>query len=140
MENHLHAVGLIKATGVYSAMIAPDVPVAMIARDIAAAVARELIQPSFEGHAVKHLPGPRSLTMTEAARILGAAIGKPDLKYVQADPAQAKAGMVQHGFSQNVADLFEEMSRALSDRTAHPGPRSERPDRARTSPHPRMTA
>lgn len=116
MENHLHAIGLIQASGVYPAMIAPDASVAMVAtRDIAAALAQELAQPSFRGHALRHLLGPRSLTMSEAARILGAAIGKPDLRYVQADPAQAKAGMVQQGFSQNVADLFEEMSKALSD-------------------------
>ncbi len=116
MENHLHAVSLIKATGVYPDMIAADVPIPMIAtQDIAAVVANELVRPSFRGHVVKYLLGPRSLTMLEAAGILGAAIGKPDLRYVQADPAQAKAGMVQHGFSRNVADLFEEMSRALSD-------------------------
>ena len=84
-------------------------------RDIAAAVAKELVRPSFKGHVVKYLLGPRSLTMREAAGILGAAIGKTDLTYVQADPAQAKAGMVQQGFSRNVADLLEEMDRALSD-------------------------
>lgn len=116
MENHLLAIGPIKATGVYPSMEAPDAPVPMIAtQDIAAVVARELVQPGFKGHVVRHLLGPRSVTMTEASRILGAAIGMPDLKYVQADPGQAKAGMVQAGFSPNVADLFEEMSRALSD-------------------------
>lgn len=116
MENHLHAVSLIKATGVYPAMIAADMPLPMIAtRDIAAAVAKELVHPSFKGHVAKYLLGPRSLTMREAAGILGAAIGKTDLTYVQADPAQAKAGMVQQGFSRNVADLLEEMDRALSD-------------------------
>jgi uncharacterized protein YbjT (DUF2867 family) len=116
MENHLHAVSLIKATGVYPDMIAADVPIPMIAtQDIAEVVVNELVRPSFKGHVVKHLLGPRSLTMPEAAGILGATIGKPDLRYVQADPAQAKAGMVQLGFSRNVADLIEEMSQALSD-------------------------
>ncbi len=116
MENHFHAVSLIKATGVYPDLIASDVPIPMIAtQDIAAVVANELVRPSFKGHVVKHLLGPRSLTMPEATGILGAAIGKPDLKYVEADPAQAKAGMVQLGFSRNFADLIEEMSRALSD-------------------------
>ena len=115
MENHLQALDIIKATGVYPDMIAPDVPFPMIAtEDIAAVVAKELMQPTFKGHVVRHLLGPRSLTMTEATRILGAAIDKPDLEYVQADPAQAKAGMVQHGFSENLADLIEEMSRFLS--------------------------
>jgi uncharacterized protein YbjT (DUF2867 family) len=116
MENHLHAIGLLKAFGVYPGMIAPDAPMAMITvQDIAAHAAKELVQPTFKGQSVCHLVGPREYTMSEAAAILGAAIGKPDLKYVRGDPAQAKAGMVQNGFSQNVADLFEEMSNAMSD-------------------------
>lgn len=116
MENHLHAIGLIKAFGVYPGMIAADASMAMTAtRDIADHAARELVSPSFKGQTVRHLVGPRDYTMAETARILGAAAGKPDLKYVQSDPAQAKAGMVQNGFSQNVADLFEEMSNAMSD-------------------------
>ncbi|MBI3527034.1 MAG: NAD(P)H-binding protein [Betaproteobacteria bacterium] len=116
MENHLHAIGLIKAFGVYPGMIVPDAPMAMIAvQDIAAHAAKELVQPTFKGQSVRHLIGPRDYTMSQAAGILGAAIGKPDLKYVKGDPVQAKAGMVQNGFSQNVADLFEEMSNAMSD-------------------------
>jgi uncharacterized protein YbjT (DUF2867 family) len=116
LENHLHAIGLIKAFGVYPAMIAPNVPLAMIAtQDIAAAAARELTKPTYQGHAVRHLLGARDYTMSEVARVLGSAIGKADLQYVQSDPAQAKAGMVAAGFSQNVADSFEEMSKAMSD-------------------------
>ena len=116
LENHLHAIGLIKALGAYPGMIAANVPLAMIAtQDIAAVAARELTKPSFTGHSVRHLLGARDYTMSEVARVLGSAVGKPDLEYVQADPAQAKAGMVQNGFSQNVADLFEEMSNAMSD-------------------------
>ena len=53
--------------------------------------------------------------MSEAAGTLGTAIGNPGLKYAKGDPVQAKAGMVQNGFSQNVADQFEEMSNAMSD-------------------------
>lgn len=116
MENHLHAIGLIKAFGVYPGMTAGNAPITMIAtRDIADHAAGGLLQPAFKGHVVQHLVGPREFTMAEAARILGTAVGKPDLQYVKSDPAQAKAGMVQNGFSQNVADQFEEMSDAWSD-------------------------
>jgi len=116
MENHLHAIPLIKAYGVYPGMIAPAAPIAMIAaQDIAAAVAKELVTPSYQGQTVKNLLGQRDVTMSDAARTLGAAVGKPDLQYVQADQVQAKAGMVAAGFSPNVADLFEEMCKALSD-------------------------
>lgn len=116
-ENHLHAAGLIKALGVYPSMEKSQTPIAMIAtQDIAAVVARELQAPAQAGRQrVLHLRADRLYAQQDAASILGAAIGKPDLKHVQADPAQAKAGMVAHGFSQNVADLFEEMAAAISD-------------------------
>lgn len=116
-ENHLTAVGTIKALGVYPGMERSDVPVAMIAtQDIAAVVARELQAPAQAGRKrILHLQAPRQYTMQESASILGAAIGRPDLKHVQADPAQAKAGLVQHGISPAGADLFGEMARALSD-------------------------
>ena len=116
-ENHLHAAGLIKALGVYPSMEKSQTPIAMIAtQDIAAAVARELQAPAQAGRQrVLHLRADRLYSQQDAASILGAAVGKPDLRHVQADPAQAKAGMVAHGFSQNVADLFEEMAAAISD-------------------------
>lgn len=115
-ENHLHAAGLIKGLDIYPSMEKSDAPIPMIAtQDIAAVVARELQAPAGGRGRVLHLRAGRLYTMQEAAGILGAAIGKPGLRHVQADPAQAKAGMVQHGFSQDVADLFEEMAAALSD-------------------------
>ena len=116
-ENHLHAAGLIKALGAYPSMEKSQTPIAMIAtQDIAAVVARELQAPAQPGRQrVLHLRADRLYSQQDAASILGAAIGKPDLRHVQADPAQAKAGMVAHGFSQNVADLFEEMAAAISD-------------------------
>lgn len=115
MENHFNALGTILPMGVYADMIDGDVPIGTIAtQDIAAVVARELAHARGTGSRVLHLRSPRAVTQDEAAAILGAAIGKPDLKHVKADPAQAKAGMTAHGLSQNMADLFEEMSRAIS--------------------------
>ena len=114
MENHLHAAGLVAAFGVYPSMDKSNVPTATVAtQDIAAVVVRELVNPSKRG--VLHLHAPKDYTFQEAATILGSAIGNPALKHVQAEPAQAKAGMVQHGFSQNVADLFEEMAVSMGD-------------------------
>lgn len=116
-ENHLHAAALIKALEIYPSMEASDAPIPMIAtQDIAAIVVRELQRVGEPpGHRPLHLRGPRLYTMAEAARILGAAIGKPGLAHVRSEPAQAKAGMVEHGFSAAMADLFEEMAVALSD-------------------------
>jgi uncharacterized protein YbjT (DUF2867 family) len=116
-ENHLFAVGTIQALGVYADMTAPNAPVPMIATaDIATVVARELRKPTTQGKRVLHLHAPRPYTMAEATALLGAAIGRPELRYVQADPAQAKAAMVGHGFSADAASRFEEMSAAFSTR------------------------
>lgn len=113
-ENHFNAIAVLKSYGIYSDMIAPHLPIpAIAARDIAAVVARELLNPRVGAEKqCLHLRGPNQHTPVETASILGRAIGKPDLKYVQADPAKAKAGMVRHGISPAMADLFEELSNA----------------------------
>lgn len=123
MENHLHAAGAIAALGVYASLEASDVPVPMIAaRDIAGIVVRELLQPA--AHGVLHLHAPRWYTFREVAGILGVAIGRPGLKHVQAEPAQARAAMLQAGFSADAAAKMEEMARWLSTsaRASLPGP------------------
>jgi uncharacterized protein YbjT (DUF2867 family) len=114
-ENHLLAIHMIPAIGVYADMTAPDAPLPMVATaDIAQVVARELRTPTAEGKRVLHLRAPRLYTMRESTVLLGAAIGKPDLAYVQSDPQQGKAALMQHGFSASAAALMEEMSVALS--------------------------
>jgi uncharacterized protein YbjT (DUF2867 family) len=118
MENHLHAAGAIAALGVYPSLERSDVPVPMIAtRDIAAVVARELVEPGASG--VLHLHAPRHYTFQEVATLLGRAIGRPDLRHVQAEPAQARAAMLQAGMSPDVADRMAEMAHWLSE--ARPG-------------------
>jgi uncharacterized protein YbjT (DUF2867 family) len=123
MENHLHAAGTIAALGVYASLEAPDVPVPTIAtRDIAEVVVRELLEPSARG--ALHLHTARQSSFREVASILGRAIGRADLPYVQAEPAQARAAMKQAGFSDDAADKMEEMARWLSSlpRPPLPGP------------------
>lgn len=112
-ENHLIAMELIAALGIYTDMTAADSPLPMVATaDIAQVVARELRSPQRSG--ILHLRAPRLYTMRESAQIVGAAIGKPSLEYVPSEAAQAKAALMQHGFSASAADSMEEMSAAFS--------------------------
>jgi uncharacterized protein YbjT (DUF2867 family) len=114
-ENHLAAIEMIRTMGLYADMTAPDVPLPMVATaDIAQVVARELRAPSGGGKRVLHLRAPHLYSMREATARLGAAIGKPGLAYVQADPGQGKAALMEHGFSPSAASLLEEMSAAFS--------------------------
>jgi len=54
------------------------------------------------------------LSYDDATRIIGKAIGKPDLKYVQLPDEQVRGAFLQAGMSENVADLILEMSVALN--------------------------
>jgi uncharacterized protein YbjT (DUF2867 family) len=115
MENHLGSIGLVKSAGVNGSLIKPESPFPMIAtRDIAERAAGFLDKLDFQGRTVRYLLGPRDYTMTEATRILGASIGKPDLKYVEFPEADFRNGLSAAGFSANVAELFVEMLRGLS--------------------------
>jgi len=116
MENHLWSIPLIRNQGINGSPIRPDVPIPMVAtEDIAEATAHMFIEGNFHGHAVVYLLGPRDLTMSEATRILGEAIGKPGLKYVQFSEDDARKAMTAGaGMSGSVVEAMLEMQRGLN--------------------------
>ncbi|HMU95755.1 MAG TPA: hypothetical protein PKA08_03130, partial [Elusimicrobiota bacterium] len=62
----------------------------------------------------------REVTMAEATRTIGAAIGKPGLPYVQFPYADARAAMIGLGMSADVADQFNEMYKAFNEGLVRP--------------------
>jgi uncharacterized protein YbjT (DUF2867 family) len=126
MENFLWNIGLIKTAGINGLAIKPDVPFPVIAtQDIAAVAAEYLEALAFEGRHVRYLNGHRDYTMAEVTRILGASIGRPDLKYVQfPDPVMRKGLISSGGLSPNAADLAIEINHGISTRRLRAEPRS----------------
>jgi uncharacterized protein YbjT (DUF2867 family) len=121
MENHLHAVGAVRQAGIYPGTLRSDLPMAMIAAaDIAQDAARLLAGLEFEGKSTRSLLGARDYTMPEAARVLGGAIGKPELPYVEVTDEQAHQAMVAQGFPAHMADLMLEMYRAFNSGKIRP--------------------
>jgi len=121
MENLFVNLGLIKGQGINGSPMVPDVPLPMIAtRDIAKAAAERLAKRDFKGHSVQELLGPRDVTMKEVTAVLGKAIGKPDLPYVQFAYADAEKAMAGMGLSADTARLFVEMYKAFNDRIIRP--------------------
>jgi uncharacterized protein YbjT (DUF2867 family) len=115
MENLLPQVGVIQSFGMIAGPVRPDLPLPMIAtRDIGAVAADALLKLDFEGKRPRELQGPRDVTYNEVAKVVGSAIGKPDLKYMQMPAAQLKPALVQMGMSANMADLLLEMADALN--------------------------
>src|SRR5208283_1734616 len=102
MENTLPQVGAIRMTGSAIGPVSPDLKLPMIAtRDIGEAAADALLRLGFRGKQTRELQGQRDLDYTEAAAIIGKAIGKPALGYIQAPVDQLRAAMVQMGMSDN---------------------------------------
>jgi uncharacterized protein YbjT (DUF2867 family) len=113
MENLLPQAGAIKSMGGMAGAIRGDLPLPTIAaRDIGAFAAEALLKLDFVRKSTRELQGHRDLTNAEAAKIVGAAIGKPDLAYTLVPAAQLKPVLMQMGMSSNMADLLLEMAAA----------------------------
>ena len=113
MENLLAQVAIIKATGYAAGTLRPDLRLPMIAtHDIGSAAADALLDLGFRGHQTRELLGPRDVSMAEAAGMIGAEIGKPQLEYKQSAESDTRGVLVQIGLSPNIADLIVEMSTA----------------------------
>jgi len=83
-------------------------------RDIGAAAADALVKLAFSGQQTRELLGERDISMTEVATIIGEALGKSDLNYIQLPDEQVRAAFTQMGMSLNLADLILEMASALN--------------------------
>jgi uncharacterized protein YbjT (DUF2867 family) len=126
MENLLPQVGIIKTFGILAGPVRTDLPLPMIAtRDIGAYAAQALLNLDFNGKQSHELLGAREVSYNEAAKIIGAAIGKPDLTYSQLPAAQLKPALIQMGMSSNMVDLLLEMTDAMNSGYMKPmGPRT----------------
>jgi hypothetical protein len=115
MENLLPQVGIIKSFGAMGGPLRSDLKVAMIAtQDIGAAAAEALHKLQFSGKQARELLGQRDLTYQEVAAVIGKALGRPGLGYMQLGPAQLKPALTQMGMSSSMADLLLEMSDSLN--------------------------
>ena len=116
MENLLGQVGAIQNFGMMASPVRPDVALPAIAtEDIGAAAAESLLKLDFSGQSTKELQGQRDTSYAEVATIVGKAIGKPDLKYVQL-PGNEFVGMITSmGLSKNFGELIVEMCDAMND-------------------------
>jgi len=115
MENTLPQVGVVRTLGSVAGPIRPDLKLPMIAtRDIGVAAADALLRREFRGKQTRELLGQRDLDYVEVASIIGKAIGKPSLGYVQAPEDQLRVAMGQMGMSANMVGLLLEMAGALN--------------------------
>jgi len=105
-------VDMIKTAGLIAANYGADNMIPWVSPiDIAAAVAEELVTP-FTGRKIRYVVS-EELTGNETARILGAAIGKPDLKWILISNEEVQGRLEAIGMNKQIAAGLVEMYASL---------------------------
>ncbi|GAB3940546.1 NmrA family NAD(P)-binding protein [Spirosoma harenae] len=105
-------VDMIKNAGFIGTNYGEDDKMAMVSPiDIAAVAAEELVKPATS-QTIRYVASDER-TASEIAKILGIAIGKPDLQWLVLTSEQMKEGMEQRGLPPHVIDNFVELGASL---------------------------
>jgi uncharacterized protein YbjT (DUF2867 family) len=116
MENLMLSIPLIQQQKVNGSAVKGDHEFPMIATvDIAERAAPHLLRRDFTGYSVETILGPEDVTMNGATRALGAALGIPDLAYVEFPPEGVKAALQGSGMSEEFASLLVESQIAINE-------------------------
>ncbi len=114
MDNALLNIRLIKDMGINGTTADPNHKIPMVAtNDIAVVAARHLVNLGFNGKTVLPILGDRDYSFKEFTRILGKAIGNPDLPYIQFPIDQARQAIIDQGISEDVATDITDMETSL---------------------------
>lgn len=110
--NFFNDIPLIKNAGIIGANYPQHINIPLVhPKDIAKAAAEELLKTS-EGNQVRYIVSDLRQPI-EISRILGSAIGKPDLPWVEFTDEESLNGMLQAGLPKEMAALYSEMGRGL---------------------------
>ncbi len=116
MDNFLRTIALVKSKGINGTAAVGDHAIPMVAtQDVAKIAAAHLANLDFKGKSVHAVMGPKDYTYREFTTIIGNAIGKPDLPYVQIPVEQAKQVFLGNGFSEDFVDNLLDMAVAIKD-------------------------
>jgi len=116
LENFLMLTGLIHSMGFLAGGIKGDMKMPLIAaRDIGEVAANSLLAGDFSGTEILELHGERDLSFEDAARHIGAAIGKPKLSYQRFPSFMVEQALKQMGITSKTAALMSEMTDATNE-------------------------
>ena len=112
-SNFLGNIGMIKNMGVIGGNYGEGTKLPLVSTDdIAEAAAEELMSLSFSGKSIRYIVSDEKTTH-EVATVLGNAIGKPDLKWVDFKDEDTLAGLMQAGLPEEIAKNYTEMGTAI---------------------------
>ncbi|MES2827332.1 MAG: NAD(P)H-binding protein [Bacteroidota bacterium] len=110
--NYLANIDMVKHAGILGSNYSAETPVVLVhPLDIAEAAAEEF-ENGFTGQSIRYVVSEES-TAGEAAKILGAGVGKPELPWVEFSDADTLQGMVSAGLPEPMAKSYVEMGDAV---------------------------
>ena len=106
-------IGLIKSQGIIGTNYGGEDKLVLVhPTDIAAAAAEELTTPAASGHHVRYVASDER-TPNEVARVLGAALGKPDLPWVTFTDEQVRQSLEKRGVPAHIAALSVDLGNSI---------------------------
>ena len=111
--NFLSQIGMIKNMGIMGGNYGENATMVIVhPEDIADVAAEELQNLSFKGKSIRNIASDEKTT-GEVAAILGKAIGKPEIPWVNFKDEDTLGGMLQAGIPEEIAKNYTEMGVAL---------------------------
>ena len=112
-QNFFGNIGMIKHMGIIGGNYGDGTTLTLVhTDDIADAAAEELLGLSFKGKSIRYVIGDEKTT-NQVAAILGKAIGKPELPWIDFKDEDTFAALVQAGLSEEIAKNYAEMGAAM---------------------------
>lgn len=109
--NFFGNIDMIKHAGILGSNYPAETPLVLVHPNDIAAVAAEELQQGFTGKGIRYIASDES-TAANVASTLGAAIGKPELPWVEFNDEDALQGMLQAGLPEVMAKSYVEMGDA----------------------------
>jgi len=111
--NFMNNIGMVKHMGIIGANFG-EAPLLMVhPKDIAAKAAEFLLNPSFEGKTIHYIIGDER-KLQDIAHVLGNAVDKPNLPWVNFSNEDSLNGMIQSGMTEEFAKNYVEMGTAIA--------------------------
>ncbi len=103
---------MIKDAGFIATNYGEDTRFPLVSVKDIAAVAAEEMEKTSNGKSIRYIAS-EDRTASDVARVIGKAIGKPDLKWVKLTSAQMQEGLEKSGLPKSVVSLFVEMGESI---------------------------
>jgi len=111
--NFLANAGMVKHMGIIGGNYGENAKLVLVhPADIAEVASEELLKLSFKGKSIRYIASDEKTT-NEVAAILGKAIGKPELPWVNFKDEETLGGMLQAGVPEEIAKNYAEMGAAM---------------------------